>query len=368
MRIKRKRTKEIVIGKRKIGSDNPILVQSMTKNKSTDEFSLRKEIESLKSVGCEIIRIAVPDYESVKIIKKFTGEGLFKDNPLVADVQFDYKLAIDSLKAGADCVRINPGNIGGTEKARLVIEEAKKKNACVRIGVNSGSLDKKALRKNNNDVKEAMLENTFDYVRFFENCGFYNFKVSAKASSVSDSVYIYRALSEKINYPLHLGITESGTDFLGAVKSSVGMGILLNEGIGDTIRVSLTADSLKEVKAGYAILSSLGLREYGINLISCPTCGRTKVDLKYYVENVEKITNAIKMPMKIAVMGCIVNGPGEAKEADIGIAFGEKKAAVFVKGKIIKRVAKRDVLELFTEEIYRLAGNAADILANHKNF
>ncbi|MDD3519925.1 MAG: flavodoxin-dependent (E)-4-hydroxy-3-methylbut-2-enyl-diphosphate synthase, partial [Actinomycetota bacterium] len=217
MDIKRKQTKEIKIGKRKIGSGNPILVQSMTKNKTSDEFSLIEEIKNLISAGCEIIRIAITDTESIKTIKKFIKKGLFENNPLVADIQFDHRLALDSLEAGADCIRINPGNIGGIEKTKIIIEKAKERDACIRIGINSGSIDKKILKKTGNNIREAILENTFDYVRLFENCDFYNFKVSAKASSVIDSVYIYRSLSEKIKYPLHIGITESGADFLGAI-------------------------------------------------------------------------------------------------------------------------------------------------------
>ncbi len=354
MEIKRKKTKEINIGCRKIGGINPILVQSMTKSKISDEYLLRKEIEDLKNAGCEIIRTAVTDFSSIKIITKFIKEGLFKDVPLVADIQFDYLLALEAIKAGADCVRINPGNIGVMDKTRIIIEKAKTNNTCIRIGVNSGSVDKKMLLKNRNNIKEAMIESALDYIRFFENCNFYNFKISAKVSSVMDSIYVYRALSDKTNYPLHLGITEAGADFYGTIKSSVGIGILLNEGIGDTVRVSLTADSVKEVKAGYAILSSLNLRKYGIDIISCPTCGRTKTDLKYYVESIENIIKDIKKPLKIAVMGCIVNGPGEAREADIGIAFGKEKAAIFVRGKIIKRVGESDVLNLFSEELNKL--------------
>jgi (E)-4-hydroxy-3-methylbut-2-enyl-diphosphate synthase len=368
MEIKRKKTKEIRIGGKVIGGNNPVLVQSMTKNKSCEQFLLKEEINNLISAGCEIIRVAVTDAESIKNIRKFIKEGLFSNNPVVGDIQFDSRLALDSLKAGLDCIRINPGNIGGIEKTGILIEEAKKRNACIRIGVNSGSVDKRSLKKNNFNIREALLDNTLEYIRFFENCNFYNFKVSAKASSVTDSIYIYRTLSEKTDYPLHLGITESGNEFTGAIKSSVGMGILLNEGIGDTIRVSLTSDPVKEVKAGYAILSSLGLRSYGINLISCPTCGRTKVNLKYYVESIEKITSGIKEPLTVAVMGCIVNGPGEAKDADIGIAFGEKKAAVFVKGKIIKRVNEEDVIELFSQELEQLVGNEHSVLeSSEKN-
>jgi len=352
--IKRKKTYEIRIGSRKLGSDNPILVQSMTKSKNTNEPVLRKEVSNLLAEGCEIIRIAITDYECLKTIRKFVKEGIFSNNPLVADIQFDHGLAVESLEAGADCVRINPGNIGGIEKTKTVMAKAIEKKACIRIGVNSGSVEKKFLKKNQNNVTNAIVESTLEYVRLFENSGFYNFKVSAKASSVTDTIDIYKKLSEKIRYPLHLGITEAGSDFVGSIKSAIGIGILLYEGIGDTIRVSLTADSSKEVKAGYAILASLGLRNFDRDIISCPTCGRTKVDLKNYVSQIEEITEKIKRPLKIAVMGCIVNGPGEAKEADIGIAFGEKKAAVFVKGKVIKRVMENEVIRVFTEELYRL--------------
>lgn len=354
MEIKRKTTKEIKIGSKKIGGNNPILVQSMTKTRITDEVLLKKEIEELKKAGCEIIRIAITDYSSIKTIKKFIKEGLFKDVPLVADIQFDYLLALEAIKAGADCIRINPGNIGIMEKTRTVIEKAKENGTCIRIGINAGSIDKKVLLKNKNNMREALIESALEYIRFFENSNFYNFKISAKVSSVVDSIYVYRVLSEKTNYPLHLGITEAGGDFSGAIKSSVGIGILLNEGIGDTIRVSLTADSVKEVKAAYTILSSLNLRKYGADIISCPTCGRTKTDLNYYVKNVENIIKDIKKPLKIAVMGCIVNGPGEAKEADIGIAFGKEKAALFVRGKVVKRAGESSILELFTEELQKL--------------
>ncbi|MCL4377508.1 MAG: flavodoxin-dependent (E)-4-hydroxy-3-methylbut-2-enyl-diphosphate synthase [Actinobacteria bacterium] len=351
---KRRKTREITIGSKRIGGNNPILVQSMTKNKFEQMDLLKDEIISLINSGCEIIRIAVTDSDSISHIRDLIREGFFENVPLVADIQFDCELAILALEAGAHCVRINPGNIGGPEKTKKIINKAKDLDSCIRIGVNSGSIDKKILNKFNNDCVSAMVESTLEYVRLFENMKFYNFKISAKASSVMDSIHVYKTLSEKINYPLHLGITEAGSKFAGAIKSSVGLGILLYEGIGDTIRVSLTDSSIYEVKAGYYILNSLNLRNYGIDIISCPTCGRTKSDLKAVAEEIERITANVAKPLKVAVMGCIVNGPGEAREADIGIAFGMKKAAVFVKGRILKRVEIEDVISEFTCELEKL--------------
>jgi (E)-4-hydroxy-3-methylbut-2-enyl-diphosphate synthase len=351
---KRKQTKEIILGKKKIGAANPILVQSMIKSKFSQEILLKAEIRELINAGCEVIRIAVTDKNSIYQIKSLIKEGFFNTIPLVADIQFDYELALLALEAGVHCVRINPGNIGGLEKTNEIIKKAKKKNACIRIGVNSGSIDKAILRDSGKDSKQAMIESTLEYVRFFESTGFYNFKISAKASSVLDSIYIYKSLSEKLNYPLHLGITEAGSRFAGSIKSSVGLGVLLYEGIGDTIRVSLTDDSINEVRAGYYILNSLNLRDYGVDIISCPTCGRTRADLKSILEEIEKITSKVTKHIKIAVMGCIVNGPGEAKEADIGLALGINKAAIFFKGKVLRRVEIKDLLSEFEKELNKL--------------
>jgi (E)-4-hydroxy-3-methylbut-2-enyl-diphosphate synthase len=351
---KRKLTKEITIGQKKLGAGNPILVQSMTKTRFENFNLLKDEITGLINAGCEIIRIAITDKNSISYINSLIKEGFFKEVPLVADVQFDFELAILALEAGADCVRINPGNIGGLKKTSEIIKKAKEKKACIRIGVNSGSIDKKILKKTQNDIKPAMIESTLEYVRFFERMQFYNFKISAKASSVMDSIYVYKTLSEKLDYPLHLGITEAGSRFEGAIKSTAGLAVLLYEGIGDTIRVSLTDDSIYEVKAGYYILNSLNLRNYGVNIISCPTCGRTKADLKAIASEIEKLTYNIKKSLKIAIMGCIVNGPGEAKEADIGVALGNKKAAIFIKGKILKRVEIENLFYEFKNELEKL--------------
>jgi len=351
MTLKRKKTKEITIGNKKIGGLNPILVQSMTKSKTDNIELLKEEIKNLIARDCEIIRIAIPDKKAIDVIKILIKEGYFNEVPLVADIQFDYMLAIEAIEVGVHCIRINPGNIGGLEKAKKVILKAKDNDACIRIGVNSGSIDKKILKKFNGNIVDSMVESTLEYVRFFENCDFRNFKISAKTSSVLDSISVYETISDKVNYPLHLGITEAGSIFSGSIKSSVGLGILLYKGIGDTIRVSLTGDSAYEVKAGYEILSSLGLRSFGVDIISCPTCGRTKVDLVDIVNKVENITKNIKKPLKIAIMGCIVNGPGEAREADIGIAYGIKKAAIFVKGEVIARVDAEEAVDYFKKEL-----------------
>ncbi len=353
MTIKRKKTKQITIGSKKIGAGHPILVQSMTKSKIYHTEDMKREINSLIACGCEIIRVAITDDESINHLKKLIDENIFTV-PLVADIQFDHNHALRSLDIGVDCIRINPGNIGSNQKVAQIIKKAKEKNSCIRIGVNSGSIDKKILEKTKNDHVCAMVESVLEYVRFFEKLQFYNFKISAKASSVMDTIHVYRSLSDKIDYPLHVGVTEAGSRFKGAIKSSVGIGNLLYMGIGDTIRVSLTDLSISEVEAGYTILNSLRLRDYGVDIISCPTCGRTKVDLGEILEKVEKSTQGISKCLKIAVMGCIVNGPGEAKDADLGIAFGNKKCALFVKGKVIKRIDTDNVLEEFKNALQKI--------------
>ena len=350
MEIKRKKTREINLGKIKIGGSNPITVQSMIKNRIENIAAVRNEAIALQECGCEIIRLAIPDIESVKHLKDLLSLKIFKV-PVVADIQFDPDLAIESLNSGIECIRINPGNIGSEQKIINIIREAKKHDAAIRIGVNSGSLNKKFLKNSGGSTLEAIVNSTLHSVRLFENNKFYNFKISAKASSVMDTISAYRILSSKINYPLHIGVTEAGPAFTGAIKSSVGMGILLSMGIGDTIRVSLTDNSTLEVKAAYAILSSLGLRKYGVDIISCPACGRTSTDLKSAVEEIGNFTAGLSGNFKIAVMGCIVNGPGEAKDADLGIAYGKKKAAIFIKGKVVKRIEIEKALEEFKKEL-----------------
>jgi (E)-4-hydroxy-3-methylbut-2-enyl-diphosphate synthase len=353
MKIKRKKTGVVKIGKINIGGDNPIIVQSMTKSKLENTEDIRKEIKELIECGCEIVRIAIPDKKSVHFLRKLINDKIFSI-PLVADIHFDYCLALECMDAGVDGIRINPGNIGGPEHVAKIIGKARDKKVALRVGVNSGSIDKRILRKNKSDIAVSMIDSTLEYVRLLERLNFYNFKISAKASNVLDTVNIYEAISDKVNYPLHLGITEAGPVFSGAIKSSVGMGILLSRGIGDTIRVSLTGNSTDEVKAGYMILNSLNLRNVGVDIISCPSCGRTSEGYRKTVYEVEKLTSGIKKNLKIAVMGCIVNGPGEAKEADIGIAFGKNKAAIFLKGKIIKRVDKSRALIDFEGELKKI--------------
>jgi len=353
MLIKRRKTRVIKVGNLKIGGQNPIVVQSMLKSKLEEPEKVRAEVNELINNGCELIRIAVPEKKSISRLKSLINEKIFSV-PLVADIQFDYNLAIDCFNAEIDCIRINPGNIGGNDRVAKIIEKAKQKEAAIRIGVNSGSIDKRILRKNGGSIVNAMVESALKNVRLFEKCKFYNFKISAKASSVTDTINTYEILSSKIDYPLHIGISESGPLFRGAVKSSVGLGILLSKGIGDTIRVSLTDKSVEEVKAAYIILSSLNLRKTGVDIVSCPTCGRTRVNLKQITDEVEILISGAKKNLKLAVMGCIVNGPGEAKNADLGIAFGKEKAAIFVKGKVLRRVDKEMALEEFKKELEKI--------------
>lgn len=277
-----------------------------------------------------------------------------KRPPIVADIHFDYRLALECIEAGVDGIRINPGNIGGSERTAKIVEAAKNSDIAIRIGINSGSIDKKILKKNKGMLRDSMVESAMENIKIMEKLGFYNFKISAKASSVLDTISIYRAISEKTTVPLHLGVTEAGLMFRGSIKSSVGLGVLLADGIGDTIRVSLTEKSHEEVRAGYLILSSLELRAMGVDIISCPTCGRTMVDLPGIVKEVEAMTIGLKDDLKLAVMGCIVNGPGEAKDADLGIAFGKNKAALFLKGSVLKRISKEMIIDDFREELKKL--------------
>ncbi|MDD3818339.1 MAG: flavodoxin-dependent (E)-4-hydroxy-3-methylbut-2-enyl-diphosphate synthase [Actinomycetota bacterium] len=353
MAIIRKKTREIKVGKVKVGGNNPVVVQSMTKSKLGNLNNIRVEIKNLIECGCELLRIAVPDMKSVYFLKNLINEKIFTV-PVIADIQFDYKIALECINAGVDGIRINPGNIGGYDRVSEIISKARKKNIVVRIGVNSGSIDKNVLKRNRGNITASMVESTLEYVRLLESLKFYNFKISAKASSVLDTIYVYENISEKVDYPLHLGITEAGPVFTGSIKSAVGMGILLYKGIGDTIRVSLTGNSVDEVKAGYTILNSLNLRKAGVDIISCPTCGRTVDGFQQFVHEIEKLTSGIRKNLKVAVMGCIVNGPGEAKEADIGIAFGKNKAAIFLKGRVIGRVDKKDALKSFEEELKKI--------------
>lgn len=345
---KRRETRKIILGDVSIGADSPITVQSMTNTKTSDINSTVCQIHSLENEGCEIIRIAVPDMKSALAISEIKKQIHI---PLVADIHFDYNLAIESIKHGADGVRINPGNIGGRDKVKKVVDVAKAFGVPMRIGVNAGSLEKDLLEKYKKPTPEALVESAMRHIEILEDLGFFDIVISLKASDVMFTVDSYKLMAEKVNYPFHLGITEAGPLLNGTVKSSIGLGILLYEGLGDTIRVSLTGDPENEVKVGFSILKSLNLRHRGINLISCPTCARTQIDLFKIAKEVEQKLRHIKDPINIAVMGCVVNGPGEAREADIGIAGGKGTVAIFKQGKIIKSVPESKAIDELLRQV-----------------
>ncbi len=344
----RKKTKTIYVGEVPIGGENPIAVQSMTKTDSADIKSTTKQIKSLEALGCEIIRLAVPDMNAVKAFGKIKKSISI---PMIADIHFDWRLALEAIREGADGLRINPGNIGAKWKIKEVVTAAKERGIPIRVGVNAGSLEKELLRKYGHPKPEALVESAGRHIEILEELSFTNIKVSLKASEVLKTIEAYRLFSERYNYPLHIGVSEAGPPSWGVVKSSVGLGILLSEGLGDTIRVSLTAEPEEEVRVAYGILRSLGLRKRGVDIISCPTCGRCKIDLKGLAAKVEKRLRDIDKPMTIAVMGCVVNGPGEAREADFGIAGGRGRGILFKKGKILKKLREEELLDALLEEI-----------------
>jgi (E)-4-hydroxy-3-methylbut-2-enyl-diphosphate synthase len=349
--IERKTTKKIYIGDTFIGGDSPISVQSMTNCDTRDTVATIAQIKRLEEAGCNIVRVAVPDIqaaEAIKYIKKSISI------PLVADIHFDYRLAIESMKNGADKIRLNPGNIGDRDRVRAVVEVAKERKIPIRIGVNSGSLEKEVMAKFGGVTPEAMVESALGHSRILEELGFYDIVFSLKASSVSMTIAAYRKMAEKTEYPLHIGVTEAGTVYKGTVKSAVGIGSLLAEGIGDTIRVSLTGDPVEEIRAGNDILKALDIRKGGIEFVSCPTCGRCQIDLIGIAEKIEEKLSNIDKDIKVAVMGCAVNGPGEAREADIGIAGGKGEVLLFKKGEIIRKIPQQKAVEEFLEEINKL--------------
>ncbi|MCD6434235.1 MAG: flavodoxin-dependent (E)-4-hydroxy-3-methylbut-2-enyl-diphosphate synthase, partial [Candidatus Diapherotrites archaeon] len=331
--MERRKTREVRIGDVKIGKNNPIAVQSMCNTYTRDVDATVKQILELEEVGCEIIRVAVPTMEDAKALKEIRKQIHI---PLVADIHFDYRLAVASAPY-VDKLRINPGNIGSKEKIKAVVDAAKEYGLAIRVGVNSGSIEQDLLQKYGNTV-EALVESALRNVKILEEFDFQDIVISAKASDVIKTIRTYEKISEKTDYPLHLGVTEAGTKFSGTVKSAIGIGALLAEGIGDTIRVSLTAPVVEEVRVAWEILKDLGLRERGPIVISCPTCGRTEIDVFSLAEKVEKAVQNIEKPLRIAVMGCVVNGVGEGKEADIGIAGGKHEGVIFKKGKVIKKV------------------------------
>lgn len=345
--FKRKMTRQIHIGPVAIGGGAPISVQSMTNTKTTDTEATVAQIRALQAAGCDIVRLAVPDMAAAEnlgnIIRQVTV-------PLVADIHFDYKLALEAIRQGIHALRLNPGNIGGEEKVKAVVRAAKGAHIPIRIGVNAGSLDKKILRKYGGVTPEALVESAMEHVRILEALDFHDMKISLKAHDVPLTIAAYRLMSQTVDYPLHLGITEAGTVNTGIIKSAVGIGALLAEGIGDTFRISLTGDPVVEVRVANEILKSLGLKEYGPTLVACPTCGRTSIDLPAIAAQVEEKLRGIEEPIEVAVMGCVVNGPGEARGADVGIAGGNGEGLVFRKGEIIRKVPEADLVpELFKE-------------------
>lgn len=344
----KRKSQEIKIGSQLVGGDNPIVVQSMTTTDTRDIAATIAQISELEAAGCEIIRVAVVDTEAAQAISRIkTGIHI----PLVADIHFDHKLALESVDAGADALRINPGNIGDKTKVKQVVKACQERDIPIRIGVNSGSLEKILLDKYGHLCAEAMVESALGHVKLLEDLGFSKIKLSLKSSSVMLSVEAYRMIAEQVDYPLHIGITEAGTKDRALIKSALGMGILLSDGIGDTIRVSLTADPRDEVWAAYEILRNLGLRSRGAELISCPTCGRCEINLIDLAEEVDKRVRQLDKPIKVAVMGCVVNGPGEAREADLGIAGGAGNGLLFKNGKIIKKVPEKDLVKVLLQEI-----------------
>ncbi|HXX80984.1 MAG TPA: flavodoxin-dependent (E)-4-hydroxy-3-methylbut-2-enyl-diphosphate synthase [Thermodesulfovibrionales bacterium] len=346
--IKRKKTRVIHVGRVPVGGSYPISVQSMTKTDTRDVKATVKQIQSLAMSGCEIIRIAVPDAEAAKTLGKIKQSVSI---PVVADIHFDWRLALEAIRQGVDGLRINPGNIGARWKVAEVVSAASDRAIPIRIGVNAGSLSSKLREKYGHPTPEALLESAEEHINILEGLRFKEIKVSLKASSVLTTVDAYRLFSRRFRYPLHVGISEAGPSFTGMVKSSVGIGILLSEGIGDTIRVSLSAEPQEEVRVGYEILKSLGLREKGVNLISCPTCGRCEIDIRGLASRVENRLKDIQKPLTVAVMGCVVNGPGEAREADIGIAGGKGFGLLFKKGKVVKKLGEDKLLDALLKEI-----------------
>ncbi|MCM1253306.1 MAG: flavodoxin-dependent (E)-4-hydroxy-3-methylbut-2-enyl-diphosphate synthase [Clostridium sp.] len=344
----RNHTKVVRIGDRVIGGGNPILIQSMTNTKTEDVEATVAQILRLERAGCEIIRVTVPTKEAAAAIAKIKPQIHI---PLVADIHFDYKMAVAAMENGADKIRINPGNIGSRENVTAVVAVAKEKNIPIRVGVNSGSLEKELIEKYHGVTAEGIVESALDKVHIIEELGYDNLVISIKSSDVLMCVKAHEILAQKTDYPLHVGITESGTILSGNIKSAAGLGIILYQGIGDTIRVSLTGDPVEEIKSAKLLLRTLGLRKGGIEVVSCPTCGRTKIDLIGLANKVEEMTADIPLDIKVAVMGCAVNGPGEAKEADIGIAGGEGEGLLIKHGEIVKKVPETELLNVLRDEL-----------------
>lgn len=340
--MKRKETRQVKVGNIFVGGNYKVSVQSMTNTDTKDVVSTVNQIKELEKAGCDIVRCAVLDMEAAKAIKDIVKEISI---PLVADIHFDYRLALESIKSGVSAIRINPGNIGNRDRIEAVVKACKENFIPIRIGVNSGSLSKELLKKYGKPTPEALVESALEHVKILEELDFHNIVVSLKSSNIQTMIDSYRLASSKISYPLHLGVTEAGTPWRGTIKSSIGIGTLLAEGIGDTIRVSLTGDPIEEIKVGREILKNFGYIKEGIEFISCPTCGRTQIDLIGIAKEVEEKLAGCSKNIKVAVMGCVVNGPGEAREADIGIAGGKGEGLIFKKGEIIKKVKEEDLVD-----------------------
>lgn len=352
--ISRRKTRQIRIGSVKVGGGAPISIQSMTKTDTRDVQKTVSQIRRLEAAGCEIVRVAVPDEEAASAIEQIKKRIKI---PLIADIHFNYRLALMSMEYGADALRINPGNIGGRERLKAIVNEAKKRNIPIRIGVNAGSLERDLLSQFGGPTPEAMVLSALRTIEYVEDLGFNLIKVSLKASDVPRTIEAYRLFSEKSNHPLHLGITEAGRGYSAVVKSAIGIGVLLFEGIGDTLRVSLTGDPVKEVQVGHEILKSLKIRQRGVEIISCPTCGRCEVNLSPLVKKIEKEVKKIETPLTVAIMGCVVNGPGEAREADLGIAGGKGGGVLFRKGEIVKKLQEKDFVPTLLKEIEEMIRN-----------
>ncbi len=343
--------KEVKIGNIAIGGDNPIAIQSMISIPSTDiEKSVKQAVE-LEKAGCEILRAAIPDMDAVRLIPAIKEKLSI---PLVADIHFDYRLALAAVNEGVDKIRINPGNIGSEERTRQVVEACGNNGVAIRVGVNGGSLDKRLLEKYGSPTAEALAESAMEHVAILEKYGFKDTVISIKSSNVKTMINACRLVSERCDYPLHLGVTEAGTEHMGIIKNAIGIGGLLVDGIGSTVRVTLTADPVREIYAARDILKAAGVRDFGVNIVSCPTCGRTRINLIKLANEVEEALKGCNKPLTVAVMGCAVNGPGEAKEADIGVAGGDKCGLIFKKGEILRKVPENEILPALLEEIGRM--------------
>ncbi|MDH4161522.1 MAG: flavodoxin-dependent (E)-4-hydroxy-3-methylbut-2-enyl-diphosphate synthase [Nitrospirota bacterium] len=349
--IPRKKTRQISVGPVKIGWGAPVVVQSMCNTDTRDAAATIGQINRLQAVGCELVRLAVPDEDAARTLGRIKQGTTM---PLIADIHFSHTLALEAIKQGVDGLRINPGNIGGKDKVSEVVAACRDRNIPIRIGVNAGSLEKHLLEKYGHPTPEAIVESAFGHIRILEELDYQNIKVSLKASDVLTTVESYRLFSKRSDYSVHIGISEAGTLHSGTIKSSVGLGILLSEGIGDTMRVSLTADPVEEVRVAYEILKSLRIRQRGVNIISCPTCGRTEIDIIGLAETVEKRLSHITEPLTVAVMGCVVNGPGEAREADIGIAGGKGTGLLFKHGEIVKKFDEKELADVLVREVEKI--------------